>query len=389
MVARDIEPRVLQAAQGFPVVTLTGPRQSGKSTLCRALFADKPYANLEEPDTRAFATEDPRGFLNQFPTGAVLDEVQNCPDLPSYLQPTVDNDPAPGRWIITGSHNLSLIQTVSQSLAGRTAVLNLLPLSYPEVMRFDKHPATLNEVLVTGGYPRILDRALAPREWLGPYVQTYLERDVRTLANIGDLATFQRFIQMCAGRTGQLLNLSALASDVGVSQPTIRSWLLILEATFIAFRLQPWHGNIGKRLTKTPKLHFYDTGLACWLLGIRSADQLQAHPLRGAIFETWIVTEILKHRVNRGEQSGLFFYRDALHGEADALIEHVGSMTLIEAKAAQTVTDDLLKGVRAVAARLSRSAKPVSIVVFGGDRQQSRPDLSVIPWRALHDQPLL
>lgn len=389
MVERDLSRRFLRAAKSFPVVTVTGPRQSGKSTLCRSMMPDRPYANLEEPDTRAFAVEDPRGFLGQFPLGAILDEIQRAPELSSYLQPLVDSDPSPGRWVLTGSQNLAVLSSVSQSLAGRAAVLHLLPLAWSEVTRFRNHPVSLDLAMLTGGYPRILDKRLDPGDWLSSYVATYLERDVRDLSAIGDLAAFQRFVQLCAGRTSQLLNLSALASDAGVSQPTARAWLSILEATFVAFRLQPWHGNLGKRLTKAPKLHFYDTGLACWLLGIRTADQLRSHPLRGPIFETWVVTEILKHRTNRGESAGLYFYRDAGQLEVDALIESPGRFTLVEAKAGETVTDDLLRPLRSVAAALAGRGRTESLAVIGGDTGQKRSDVTVMPWRTVHESPAI
>jgi predicted AAA+ superfamily ATPase len=384
MVERDIQPRFRRALRTFPVVTLTGPRQSGKSTLCRLVLPERPCANLEEPDTRAFATEDPRRFLAQFPNGAIIDEVQRCPDLPSYLQPLVDANPKAGRWILTGSQNLSVLASVGQSLAGRSAVLHLLPLAWSEVVRFKRHPVTLDEALLAGGYPRILDKRLAPADWFASYVATFVERDVRSLSNIADLAAFTRFIQLCAGRTAQLLNLSALAADAAVSQPTAKAWLSVMEASFIAFRLQPWHGNLGKRLIKAPKLHFYDAGLACWLLGIRNTAQLHSHPLRGAIFETWVVTEILKHRTNRGETTGLYFYRDAQQREVDAVIESPGRFTLVEAKSGETIRTKLLDPVRAVAAVLAKRGGIDSLTVVGGGVGQRRSDVAVVPWNELH-----
>jgi predicted AAA+ superfamily ATPase len=387
MVPRDLTPRLRHLASAFPVVTLTGPRQSGKSTLCRATFPTHAFANLEEPDTRAFAADDPRGFLNQFlrSPGAIIDEIQRVPDLPSYIQPLVDQDPTPGRWILTGSQNIALLQSVSQSLAGRSAVANLLPLARSEVIRFDTHPDTLDQTILSGGYPRIFDRKLDPADWLGAYVATYLERDVRTLASVNDLATFQRFVQLCAGRTAQLLNYSDLAADTGVSQPTAKAWLSILEATFIVLRLQPWHGNLGKRLIKSPKLHFVDTGLACWLLGIRDASQLRSHPLRGPLFETWVVSEIHKHRLSRGQSTGLYFYRDTNQLEADLLIESPGRFTLIETKAGQTIASDALSGVRKVGDLLSPLGAVNRSVVFGGDSNQPRSDAAVRSWRSLHE----
>ena len=372
MIERDLAPLLRRAARRFPAVTLTGPRQSGKSTLCQGLFPDLPHANLEAPDVRSFAADDPRGFLAQFPEGAIIDEVQRAPDLPSYLQGIINADPEPGRWILTGSQNLALLQSVSQSLAGRSAALHLLPLARSEVLRFKRHPHTLEETLLAGGYPRIFDRQLDPSEWLGAYVATYLERDVRSISNIGDLATFQRFVELCAGRTGQLLNYSSLAADCGVSQPTAKAWLSVLEASFIAFRLLPFHANLRKRLVKMPKLHFHDTGLACWLLGIRTPDQLRTHPLRGALFETWVVSEIVKHRRNAGETGGLSFYRDRHAVEADLIIESADRLTLIEAKSARTASPSLFAGARRVKDQLAQPSRPCdAVIVYAGDEVHS------------------
>lgn len=380
MIERDLAPRLRAAARKFPAVTLTGPRQSGKSTLCRNLFPKKAYVSLESPDIRAFALEDPRAFLAQYPRGAILDEIQRCPNLPSYLQWIIDARPTAGRWILTGSHSLTLNESVSQSLAGRTAVLHLLPLSRNEVRRFPRPPATLEQAIISGGYPRIFDKMLRPQDWIAGYVRTYIERDVRSVSNVGDLTVFQRFIQLCAGRTAQLLNLSALATDCGVSQPTIKAWLSVLETTFIAFRLLPFSGNIRKRLVKSPKLHFYDTGLVCWLLGIRSAEQLRTHPLRGAIFETWAVSEILKHRMNRGESAGLYFYRDQHGIEADLVVETPKKLLVVEAKAAATVSGDMVGAGGAASSALAAYGNTERRVVFGGEAPQHREHVSLIPW---------
>lgn len=383
MIERDLTNRLRNAAGSFPVVTLTGPRQSGKSTLCRAIFAEHAYVNLEEPDTRSFAADDPRAFLAQFPDGAIIDEVQRCPDLLSYLQVVVDSDPRPGKWILTGSQNLLLQSSVSQSLAGRTAVLHLLPLTYSEVQRFEGHPISLDAALLAGGYPRIFDQRIPPSEWLGSYVATYIERDVRTLANIGDLATFQRFLGLCAGRTSQLFNVSALATDCGISQPTSKAWLSVLETSFLTFMLPPWSGNIRKRLVKRPKLHFYDSGVVCWLLGIRTVEQLRTHPLRGAIFESWVVSEIMKHRMNRGDASGLYFFRDRHGLESDVLIDDAGEFTIVEAKSGQTLASDMFASVHRVREALGEDASVSAVIAYGGAQSQKRTDITVLPWSGL------
>jgi len=386
LIDRDLAPQVLEAARKMPSVTLTGPRQSGKTTLCRRLFPDHPYATLEAPDTRAFATEDPRGFLAGFPEGAVIDEVQRAPHILSYLQGVIDEDPASGRWILTGSQNLALLDVVSQSLAGRTALYNLFALTRGEIVRFPRYPEGLEESLLAGSYPRIFDLDLDPSDWLRSYVATYVERDVRSISRIGDLATFQRFVQLCAGRTAQLLNYSSLAGDCGISQPTAKAWLSILEAGFMVFRLPPFHANLRKRLVKMPKLHFYDTGLVCWLLGIRTPGHLRSHPLRGAIFETWVVSEITKQRANQGEPGGLTFYRDRNGVETDLLIDRPDGITLVEAKSAITPSSSFLGAGRTVQRHLASISRLSDImVVYGGDELQTRSAGVLMPWRLLHE----
>ncbi len=386
-VHRDITTRLLRAAQDWPSITITGPRQSGKTTLAREVFPQRSYVSLEAPDVREFASEDPRSFLAQYPDGAIIDEVQRVPGLLSYLQSDIDAARRPGRWILTGSQNLALSEAVSQSLAGRTAVHYLLPLARSEVARFPKHPQSLDETLFSGGYPRIFNESIDPSEWLRSYAATYVERDVRSMSQVGDLAAFQRFVELCAGRTSQLLNFSALASDCGVSQPTARAWLSILEASFILFRLPPFHANLGKRLVKMPKLHFYDTGLACWLIGIRTPEQLRSHPLRGPIFETWIVSEIVKHRMNRGETRGLFFYRNRDGAEVDLMVERPSGVTLVEAKSAQTPSASLFDRARRVQRHLNEASLSCdATVAYGGDAPQEREAGRLIPWNRLHEE---
>ena len=390
MITRDLTPALLDAADRAPVVTLTGPRQSGKTTLCRALFGDRPYVSLEAPDVRAFAEGDPRGFLAQFPEGAVLDEIQRVPDLLSYLQGIVDEDPAHGRWILTGSQNFALRGAISQSLAGRTDVLELLTLTWGEIQRFRKPPETLDEALVASGFPRIFDRELEPAPWLRAYVNTYVERDVRQLLGISDLGAFQRFVELCAGRTGQLLNLSSLAGDCGVTQPTARAWLSVLAASYIVFRLLPFRANLRKRLVKAPKLMFHDAGLACWLLGIREPAQLRTHPLRGAIFETWVVSEVRKLVANRGAATRrdprLSFYRDRNGAEVDLVIERPDRLTLLECKSGATPSAELLAGVRRVAGHFAGSERAVEVVaVYGGDQEQRRTAGRIVPWRMVEE----
>ena len=387
MITRDLEPRLVKLAEKFPVITLTGPRQSGKTTLCRAVFATHPWVNLEIPHVRAFAADDPQGFLSRFPRGAILDEIQRVPDLLSYLQAMVDEDPTPGQWILTGSHNILHSDSISQSLAGRTAVLNLLPLTWCEMMRFPSHPQTLEATLFAGSYPRIFDAELVVSDWLGSYISTFLERDLRQIANVKNLDVFYQFLALCAGRTSQLLNLSSLAGDCGISQPTAKAWISILEASFLVSRLPGFSSNLRKRLVRMPKLHFWDTGLVCYLLGIRSPEQLQNHPLRGAIFESWVVSEIAKHRINSGKRGGLFFYRDQNGAEVDLLIEAPEGITLVEAKSSMTPHASMLKGAKRVQKHLESTPGDCRIkVVYGGRHRQDRVAGSLIPWHDLHQE---
>lgn len=384
MVPRMIRRKLVALARRFPVVTVTGPRQSGKTTLCRATFPRKRYVTLEAPDVREFATSDPRGFLHELREGAILDEIQRAPALLSYLQGEVDERPLPGRFILTGSANFALMPGLSQSLAGRTAVLQLLPLAHPEVCKFPHPPIELMETLWAGGYPAVFERGIAPPDWFSSYVATYLERDVRQLLNVGDLAAFQTFVRVCAGRTGQLLNLSALGADCGITHVTAKAWLSVLEASFIVHRLPALHANVTARLVKAPKLHFYDTGLVCYLLGIRSAGELRGHPLRGAIFETWVVSEVLKARLNQGLPPSLSYYRDRKSLEIDLVLEAGGTMTAVEVKSGATIASDFFKSLDAFADHLgAERSPPRRVLVYGGDVSQRRNGTTVVPWSLL------
>jgi predicted AAA+ superfamily ATPase len=388
MIRRAITPVLRRLAAQYPVVTLTGPRQSGKTTLARAEFSHLPYVSLEDPDTRRFALEDPRGFLAQFPGGAVLDEIQRAPDISSYLQGMVDDDPRPGRFVLTGSHQFELMTQVSQSLAGRTALLRLLPFTLAEAraLRQESTATDLPSTLLRGFLPRIHDRGLDPSQALADYFATYVQRDLRELAAVQDLQRFERFVRLCAGRTGQMLNLSQLGNDAGVSHVTARAWIDLLQTSYIVHLLPPWFTNTGKRLVKTPKLYFVDVGLACWLLGLREPSQVSRDPLWGGLFENFIVMEALKDRLNAGRTAEMYFYRDSDGNEVDLLIPTGMGLHAVEIKAGATVNTDYFKGLKAFA-RHHPSALAAGCVVFGGEDGQARSDWPVHAWQRLEAGP--
>lgn len=343
MITRKISPLVLKYASGFPVVTITGPRQSGKTTLVKMLFPDKPYVSLEDLDVRIYATDDPRGFLSQYPDGAIFDEIQRVPDLFSYIQTVVDADNREGMFILTGSQQFEMMDRISQSLAGRTAIVCLLPFDLEEAYG-KAGPPDMETALYTGFYPRIFDRKIDPADSSSFYISTYLERDVRQILNVVDLSRFEIFLQLIAGRTGQLLNYNSLCDETGVSLNTIKSWTSVLEASYIIRILRPYHKRITRRLVKTPKIYFLDTGLAANLLGITSREHLVNHPLKGALFETMVFSELLKRRFNSGNRDNLFFYRDQKGNEIDFLIEEGENLDLIEVKSSQTLNSSFLNG---------------------------------------------
>jgi len=379
MIPRLAADTLMRLAKGFPVVALTGPRQSGKTTLARSLFADKAYVNLENPDEREFATNDPRGFLARFPDGAVLDEVQRCPALLSWLQGWVDERQRMGDFVLTGSAQLDLMAGISQSLAGRVGRVELLPLSVAELRAANQLPPDLATTLHRGAFPALFDRPLQPADWYANYVATYLERDVRQLLAVRDLGPFQTFLKMCAARTGQLLNLTSLAADCGISAVTARQWLSVLEASYIVTLLRPFHRSFGKRLVKTPKLYVMDVGLAAWLLGIRDAQALATHASRGALFETWVVSEQFKKRLNAGQPLDLYFWRDHAGLEVDLVWEDTQGLHALEIKSGSTFASDWPDALRKWMAFAGDNA--TSNLIYGGTSSYERQGLRVWGWQ--------
>ena len=367
----------------YPVVVITGPRQSGKTTLARTTAPGATYLSLEDPDTRAFAADDPRGFLRQLGSQTIIDEAQRCPTLFSYLQGAVDADPRPGRFLLTGSSQFEMIGAITQSLAGRASLLTLLPFSLSELQAAERAPATTEALLQRGLFPPIHDRTIPAADWIQDYVATYVERDVRQILRIQDLTTFQRFLALCAGRIGQLANVASLAADAGINRATAEAWLSVLEASHLVFRVPPWFTNPSKRLIKTPKLYFCDPGLAAWLVGVRQPDHLTAHPLRGPIFENWAMTELLKARVHRGLRPDLYFLRDKEGHEVDAFVETAPRTGhAIEIKSGCTVASDFFDGLAFWSERLP-DVRLLSWLIYGGEVAQDRDRGAVLPWRDL------
>ncbi len=379
MIKRDAENQLLNLARQFKAVAMVGPRQSGKTTLARHTFPGKPYVNLENPDNRQFAMEDPRGFLSQYALGAILDEAQRVPQLFSYLQQVLDESPEPGKFIITGSNNFLLQENISQSLAGRIAYLILLPFTVSEIPGNDP----LYQFMFRGLYPPVYDQPVDASTWHANYIRTYIERDVRQIKNIENLYLFEKFIRLCAGRTGQLLNMSSLAVETGVDVKTVSSWIGVLESSFVLYRLQPHHQNFNKRVVKMPKLYFYDTGLAASLLGIQEAGQFPFHPQTGALFENFILGEMIKVRYNRGRQGNLYFWRDNTGHEIDVLIESAGELYPVEIKSGQTITSEFFKGLNFWS---KISEKEGGTVMYAGSAHQKRSGgIEVVPWNNVHE----
>lgn len=382
MIPRSAAPTLERLAKGFAVVALTGPRQSGKTTLAKSVFSSKTYVSLENPDEREFALQDPKRFLQRFPNGAVIDEVQRCPELLSWLQGWVDERGIMGDFVLTGSAQFDLMAGITQTLAGRVGRVELLPLSAAELAAANQAPANLNTALFKGGYPALYNRDVSPQDWFANYIATYLERDVRQLVAVRDLGQFQTFVKMCAARTGQLLNLTSLGADCGISSVTAKHWLSVLESSYIITLLQPHHRNFGKRLVKAPKLYFCDVGLAAWLLGIRDAATLETHATRGALFESYVISELLKQRFNAGQPRDLYFWRDSTGNEVDVLIETTQGLHAVEIKSGSTFVSDWTSGLRKWQQFAGDEAIQPSLV-YGGTASYEREGVRVNGWQEI------
>lgn len=382
MYPRALEKTLKERLSTMPAVAVLGPRQSGKTTLCRMALKDKPYVSLEHIPTREFAEDDPEAFLDQFPDGVVLDEIQRLPNLFSYLQLRIDSDPRPGRFVLTGSNNFSLNQSVTQTLAGRISLLTLLPFTFQEIAANSEQPIELNDLMHRGFFPRIYDQNLNPQIWLEDYMRTYIEKDVRMIRNIGDLSTFSYFVRLCAGRAGQLINLSELGNDCGINHNTAKAWLSVLEASYIIYRLQPFHKNYNKRIKRSPKLYFYDTGLLCFLLQISKPSDLVAHALRGAIFENYVLAELVKHHLNQGISPLMYFWRDKLNREVDCIIQRDSKAFAIETKSGTTLQNDQFRNLK-FWSELTNEPSGNCFLVYAGDKNQIRSIASVWSWDSL------
>lgn len=383
MIKRTVEQHLLRLAKQYPVVTITGPRQSGKTTLSQIVFPHKRYISLENLENRRMAVQDPQRFLSDLPEGAILDEIQRAPDLLSYIQGIVDERKKEGMFILTGSKQFELMDTITQSLAGRTALVKLLPLSYREAYGLGQKKVNLNTVLFTGFYPRIFDKKLNPTEALAFYATTYIERDVRSLVQVHDLSRFEMFLKICASQTGQILNLSHLSNECGIAVNTIKSWLSVLEASYIVFLLRPHYKNFKKRLIKAPKLYFIDVGLAAFLLDIQDEAHLKNHPLRGALFETFVVTEMLKKRFNHIQTNNMYYFRDNVGNEVDVLMDMGSEIIPVEIKSGQTMTDEFFGSLNYY--RKLNSDVKQSWLIYGGDKSYQESGHNICPYDKIEE----
>lgn len=379
MIYREITSKIKELSSKYPITTLTGPRQSGKSTLLRYEFPNYNYVSLEDLEMREFARTDPKGFLSTYPDKTIIDEAQHVPELFSYLQTHTDKEEKTGMYFLAGSNNFLLMEKINQSLAGRTAIMKLLPFSHTELKECTAFPRNVDEEIFKGGYPRLYDKDISPTDYYPFYIQTYVERDVRTMKNIGDLSKFVRFIKLCAGRIGQLLNLSSISNECGIAVSTATSWISILEASYICYLLKPDYNNYAKRLVKTPKLYFYDTGVACSLLGIKSAEQVSTHFLRGGLFENLVINEFIKKAYNKGEEAELTFWRDSTGNEVD-LLQYLDSKHLaFEIKSGSTFSPDFFKGISKWA-KLSGVATENCAAIYTGDKTLKTSNGTVYSW---------
>ena len=376
LIHRDIELELLKMASSYPVVTIIGPRQSGKTTLVRNLFSNKPYITLENIDERKFAESDPRGFLAKYPQGAIFDEIQRFPELLSYIQGIVDEKNINGMFILTGSHQLRLQESITQSLAGRTAMLKLLPLAISELVSNGIN-SSLDEYLLNGMYPRIFKENINPTKYYRDYVQTYVERDVRQIVNVKDLNMFQHFLKLCAGRIGQVFNSHSLSNELGITHNTVRDWISVLEASFLIFRLQPYYENFGKRLIKSPKLYFTDVGLASYLLDIISVEQVSRDPLRGNLVENLVILESMKYQQNLGREPRFYYYRDSNNNEVDMLYKTGHELIPIEIKSSRTFTPEFLKGLQHFKA-IAQEKCSKGFLIYAGEQEQNIGFVSVL-----------
>jgi predicted AAA+ superfamily ATPase len=376
---RKISKELKTLSREFPIVAVLGPRQSGKTTLTQKLFPDHQFVTLEDPDMREFATLDPRGFLNKYNRNVIIDEIQYCPELFSYLQGIVDQQRSTGSFIITGSENYLMSEKISQSLAGRVGLAILLPFSYTELKAYKKN-YTADDLMFTGFYPPVYNRKIRPASFYSTYVNTYLERDVRKISQITDFSRFTRFLKLLAGRTGQLLNKNALSIEAGISHTTVEKWLSVLEAAYIVFRLQPWFVNFNKRIVKQPKIYFYDTGLASYLLGLRNNHEIATHYLRGNLFENFIISELFKENFNRGQNFRFWFWRDNHNNEIDLIIETGKQHLAVEIKSGETFRNDFVKSL-SLWSRLSNTPAKDLFIFYGGDKSMLFQDINILEWK--------
>lgn len=387
MIDRIISEKMVASAQKMPVIAVTGPRQSGKSTLIKQLFSNYHYVNLEDIEQRQFARQDPKGFLLKLGDNSIVDEVQYAPDLLSYIQLEVDRNQRAGQFIISGSQNLLLMESVSQSLAGRVAIFNLLPFALEELKSTEYALSSYEDYIVKGFYPRIYDYDLNPTNWLLDYIQTYVERDLRQVINIDDLGAFQQFLAICAGRIGQLVNFSEIGNAIGITYKTIQKWMSVLQTSFIVHLLRPYHKNYSKRIVKTPKLYFYDTGLACALMNLKSTDDLDQHFAKGALFENFVINEVIKNHLNQQLRPKHYFWQAAGTHEIDLLLDQGTTLTSIEIKSGRTIQPRFFDSLRYFQS-LSSVPPENTYLVYGGQELQRRSVAQVLGWNDLELIPI-